>query len=130
MYKFQHRNCTLSVDGLPNSIELENSVFHITKLEHFHGEVKYYRRFLRDMFNVCVNKGTDFYFVLDAYTISIMPHSNSIFLFDSHSRDERGLFVSNGYSALLKFSSLIQVENYIRVLYLAVTHAYISKQIL
>ena len=71
------------------------------------------------MFNACVNKGTGFLLFIDGYTIAILPHSNSIFLFDSHSRDERGLFVSNGYSVLLKFSSLIQVENYIRMVHLA-----------
>ena len=60
VYKFQNRNCTLSVDDLPSTIELENSVFHITKLENLQGEVKYYRPFLRDMFNACVNKGTGF----------------------------------------------------------------------
>ena len=37
VYKFQNRNCTLSVDDLPSTIELENSVFHITKIGKFAG---------------------------------------------------------------------------------------------
>ena len=39
------------------------------------------------------------------------------YLFDSHSRNERGLVIENGRSILLKFRDLLNVENYLTELY-------------
>ena len=41
----------------------------------------------------------------------------TVFLFDSHSRDENGGFVSNGCSVLLSFRYLNDVQYYIHAVY-------------
>ena len=40
------------------------------------------------------------------------------YVFDSHSRDERGLSVHDGKSVCLKFENLNEIESYIQVVYL------------
>ena len=47
-----------------------------------------------------------------------MKQHNYFYLFDSHSRDERGLSAAGGTSFLLKFSHLMEVDKYIQVFYL------------
>ena len=50
-----------------------------------------------------------------------MSHSRGqyFYVFDSHSRDERGLIVlnGNGNSVVLKFQTIREVENYLMVLH-------------
>ena len=54
------------------------------------------------------------------YTIAIFQcqYRDTCYLFDSHSRDERGLAVQDGSSVVLKFENLFQLENYIQAVYL------------
>ena len=47
-----------------------------------------------------------------------MSLQNFFYVFDSHSRDERGLNIPNGRSVLLKFSYIFEIEKYIQVAYL------------
>ena len=66
------------------------------------------------------NTGNGFMFLLfmGGFATALMKHHNHFYLFDSHSRDSRGLSVVDGTSALIKFSDLFEVENYIQVFYL------------
>ena len=50
--------------------------------------------------------------------IAIVCTKNSIFLFDSHSRDERGLPTSDGFSILMKFNGKGDLENHLSSVYL------------
>ena len=54
---------------------------------------------------------------LGGFSFSIIWSKNSVFLFDSHSRDENGGFVSNGCSVLLSFRYLNDVQYYIHAVY-------------
>ena len=47
-----------------------------------------------------------------------MSLQNFFYVFDSHSRDERGLNIPNGRSVLLKFRYIFEIEKYIQVAYL------------
>ena len=44
-----------------------------------------------------------------------MKNHNHFYLFDSHSRDSRGLSVVDGTSVLINFSDLFKIENYVQV---------------
>ena len=68
------------------------------------------------MFNVCDN--VLFRLFMGGNTTAIMSLQNSFYVFDSHSRDERGLNIPNGRSVLLKFSYIFEIEKYIQVAYL------------
>ena len=44
--------------------------------------------------------------------------SGFYYVFDSHSRDERGIPSAHGFSIVMKFRSLSQIEKYIKYIYL------------
>ena len=48
------------------------------------------------------------------HSITLDLSKNNYFLFDSHSRDGNGCFVAEGNSVLLMFSSLSDIECYIK----------------
>ena len=49
------------------------------------------------------------------YTTELIQYNRHFYLFDSHSRDERGLSVEKGTSVLLKFESILEIEQYVQV---------------
>ena len=55
---------------------------------------------------------------MEGFTTAIISSGNCYYLFDSHSRDEKGLSVINGVSVLMKFNDLFEIEKYIQVAYL------------
>ena len=55
-----------------------------------------------------------FLLFMGGFTTALMKHHNHFYLFDSHSRDSRGLSVVGGTSVLMKVSDLFEVENYIQ----------------
>ena len=50
---------------------------------------------------------------MGGFTTAIMKQHSYFYIFDSYSRDERGLSLVGGTSMLLKFSDLTEVEKYI-----------------
>ena len=56
-----------------------------------------------------------FLLFMGGFTTALMKHHNHFYLFDSHSRNSRGLSVVDGTSVLMKFSDPFEVENYIQV---------------
>ena len=54
---------------------------------------------------------------IEGFTIAIFcpVDTLNVYVFDSHSRDLRGLSVPDGTSVLLQFDSLYQLEKYIQV---------------
>jgi len=55
--------------------------------------------------------------VIRGYSISIKFYLNEFFVFDSHSRDVVGKITPNGKCILMRFSSIKDIENYIRQTY-------------
>ena len=49
---------------------------------------------------------------------AVLPQGNSVHLFDSHSLDQTGLWLSNGRSLLLKFSNTAEMERHIHFIFL------------
>ena len=49
---------------------------------------------------------------------AIIEFSQTFYLFDSHCRNGQGLADKDGFLALLKFSRLEHVQNYIKVIHL------------
>ena len=58
---------------------------------------------------------------MEGFATAIISSGNCYHLFDSHSRDERGLSVIDGTSVLMKFNDLFEIEKYIQVAYLEYT---------
>ena len=76
--------------------------------------------FLRDVFRENGNNASTTLYLLfmEGFATAIISSGNCYPLFDSHSRDERGLSVIDGTSVLMKFIDLFEIEKYIQVAYL------------
>ena len=119
LYKSLNVVDMLTADDLPRSIVMCNIEFLVDFLE-LKTEIAHLRNgepFLR---RSVPNTGDEFMFSLfmGGFTTALMKHHNHFYLFDSQSRDLRGLSVADGTSALMKFSDLFEVQNYIQDFYL------------
>ena len=115
LYKSLNVVDMLTADHLPRSIFMCNIKFPVDYLE-LKTEIAHLRNgepFLR---RSVPNTGDEFMFLLfmGGFTTALMKHHNHFYLFDSHSRDSRGLSVVDGTSVLMKVSDLFEVENYIQ----------------
>ena len=115
LYKSLNVVDMLTADDLPRSIVMCNIEFPVDFLE-LKTEIAHLRNgepFLR---RSVPNTGDEFMFLLfmGGFTTALMKHHNHFYLFDSHSRDSRGLSVVGGTSVLMKVSDLFEVENYIQ----------------
>ena len=119
LYKSLGTMNLLLADELPMSVMISNNNIPVEFLE-LKTEIVYLRTgkpFLRRIVSSeCVE--TMFSLFMGGFTTSLMKQHNHFYLFDSHSRDERGLSIAAGTSVLLKLSDLMEVEKYIQVFYL------------
>ena len=108
----------LSVDDLPQSIDIENKKIAIEKLRFYQGTiVPFVEKFLSHSFNDEGNNDDGFLLFIDGFTLSVIWNKAYFFLFDSHSRNINGQISATGSSVLLRFRSLIAIEKYIREIY-------------
>lgn len=111
IYKSLNTLNYLSVDDLPNCINFNRSSYPVNLLELHTSEANLVPGypFLRTIFGDLSHCKSCLMFV-NNYTIAIFQFQNqaenACYIFDSHSRDERGLFVNDGNSVLLKFENL------------------------
>lgn len=55
---------------------------------------------------------------MDGMATAILLQRNCVHLFDSHSLDQIGLWLSNGGSSLLKFTNTVEMERHIYFIFL------------
>ena len=108
----------LAADQLPNVIIQSGRNFCITidPIANETIDLVFQNGFLNIMQVYCNANG--FLLFISGYTIALILLNDKFYIFDSHSRNERGLTVFDGKSVLLTFSNLHQLENYIQVCYL------------
>ena len=58
--------------------------------------------------------GTDALLIVNTHILGLIWENDSIYLFDSHSKDENDNVSSLGTAVLIKFDTLHLLENYIR----------------
>ena len=120
IYKSLNTHSYLSVDELPSTIDVAGYSSFVNLLELYTGEASLAPEnfFLTIPFSEHLGRNSCLMFI-NGYTIAIFKFSSDVcYLFDSHSRDERGLSVVNGKSVCLKFENVKQLEVYIQVIYL------------
>ena len=61
--------------------------------------------------------GTGALLIVNNYILGLIWGNDSIYLFDSHSKDQYGNISSSGTAVLLKFDTLFSLENYIKSVY-------------
>ena len=115
LYKSLNVVDMLTADDLPRSIVMCNIEFPVDFLE-LKTEIAHLRNGESFLRRSVPNTGDEFMFLLfmGGFTTALMKHHNHFYLFDSHSRDSRGLSVVDGTSVLMKVSDLFEVENHIQ----------------
>ena len=121
LYKSLHTSDMLSVDQLPAFVKMYN---HDIPVQYLRLETQLATlingdSFLRDLLTTGGNNGITLCLLfMEGFTTAIILLSNCYYLFDSHSRDKRGLSVVDGTSVLMKFRDLYEREKYLKVAYL------------
>lgn len=108
----------LSIDNLPSTIKL----CHI-RVNTYCIDLKISEASLQanDIFlRLCspFNDFEGFLTFMDGMATAILLQRNCVHLFDSHSLDQIGLWLSNGGSFLLKFTNTVEMERHIYFIFL------------
>ena len=111
-----------SADQLPEFVKMfsHNILVRYVRLETQLTTLTFGDSFWRNFFRENANNAstTLSQIFMEGFTTEIISTGNCYYLFDSHSRDERGLSVIDGTSVLMKFIDLFEIEKYIQVAYL------------
>lgn len=121
LYKSLNVIGPLDVDDIPRSITMSNISCSVTllNLETCVANINEGYPLLQIPFSTRQNNDNSGLIIIDGYTIAVFQlPDGKFYVFDSHSRDERGLSVFDGKSCLLKFKNIYEVEKYIQVHYL------------
>ena len=73
-----------------------------------------YTIYISEIVNGVQQIGTVALFIVNNYSLGLILGNGSVFLFDSHSKDENGNSPSSGAAGLLKFDTFFSLGNYIR----------------
>ena len=113
-------------DQLPRQVQIFTHTVNLEILdENLHDSITVYGdSFLTDVFNISnENNSSGCILFSCSYAVAMLKHVNgtgnvSYFLFDSHCRNSRGITDGEiGFSILMKFESLLQIERYIEETY-------------
>ena len=116
----------LNVDQLPRQVQICRHTANLEILEeNLHDGIAVFgNSFLTDLFDSFnANNSSGCILFLCSYAVAMFKHVNeagnvSYFLFDSHCRNSRGITDGEiGFSILMKFESLFQIERYIEEAY-------------
>ena len=110
VFKIIGIRCPLFMNELPNCIAIENRNVDIEMLANYCGLLGE-----NSIFKGHLNRdiGNGLIFTTAGYSFSLIWNKNSVYLFDSHSRDRNGYFTEQGTSVALSFKTLTDVEKYI-----------------
>ena len=117
----------LNVDQLPRQVQIYRHTVNLEILEkNLHDGIAVFGdSFLTDLFDIFnANNSSGCILFWCSYAAATLKHVNgagnvSYFLFDSHCRNSRGITDGEiGFSTLMKFESLFQIERYIAEAYL------------
>jgi len=123
LYKSLGLNRFLDVDDLPCQFQLESFVVNIKKLNLESFELILDERAINPLPSFPSNCDGALLFIAGTVT-AIFSFSRNYYIFDPHSRDERGLPSARGTSVLLKFNNLFEVHNYMKFAYLTIFNRY------
>ena len=103
------------MEDLPQEFLLENYSMNVEFLENKTGEITIgaYLLSISEIVNNAQEIGTGALLIVNIYILGLIWRNDSIYLFDSHSKDQYGNISSSGTAVLLKFDTLFySLENY------------------
>ena len=109
----------LGIEDLPQGVSTENSLINVQFLENKTGEITawVYLLSIAGIANSVQQIWTDALIIVTNYILSLIWGIDSIYLFDSQSKDENGNLSSSGKAVLLKFDTLRTLVNDIKSVY-------------
>ena len=98
----------LGVEDLAQKFMIENCLINVELLENKTGEITAgaYLLSITEIVNSAQQIGTGTLLIVSNYILGLIWGTDSIYLLDSHSKDEYGNLSSSGTAVLLKFDSL------------------------
>ena len=110
----------LDVDELPRQIStIKGDIVNISFLTNKTGEIllRVYLISVEEIVSNSKDFGTGALLTINNYTLALIWGKGCFFLFDSHSKNTKGEIVPNGTAVLLKFDSLKNLEEYLKIYY-------------
>ena len=116
LFKFIGKFRYLGVEDLPQELIIENFLINIKLLENKTGEITAgaYLLSITEIVNSAQQFGTGILLIVNNYILGLIWGTDSIYMFDSHSKDEYRNLSSSSTAVFLKFDSLHLLEIYIR----------------
>ena len=121
LYKSLNVYTPLNIDELPCHVNIEDCSLIVRLLSQEQGDISnnITNYFLKVSYQETLYTRHDLIFLINGYTFALIWSKQGFFLFDSYSRSTEGFVALDGYSILMKFKSLDEVQNYIRQMYLS-----------
>ena len=119
LFKFIGKFRYLGVEDLPQEFLLENYSMNVELLENKTGEIitEAYLLSIAEIVNSAQEIGTGALLIVNNYILGLIWGNDSIYLFDSHSKDQYSNVSSSGTAVLLKFDTLFSLESYVKSVY-------------
>ena len=108
------------MEGLPQEFSIKNCSINVEFLENKTGEITAGAYLLStvEIRNSIQQIGTGALLFVNNYVLGLSwGNDSTIYLFDSHSKDEHGNLSSSGTAVLLKFDILHSLQSYIKSVY-------------
>ena len=109
----------LAVKELPIYFKIENFDLNGVMLDHethwMQGKNELFENY-RHLTQRSTGDGT--IFTCAGFSVGIMWNKTSVFLFDSHSRNNQGFHDPNGKATLLEFRSMLSLNNFLKIFFL------------
>ena len=119
LFKFIGKFRYFGAEDLPQEFMIENCPINVELLGNKTGEItaRAYLLSFTEIVSSAQQIGTGALLIVNNYILGLIWGTDSIYLFDSHCKDEYGNLPSSGTEVLLNFESLNSLENYIKSVY-------------
>ena len=110
--------------GQPIFIALLSRYFFIRLLENKAGKITLNASLvsLKEIIGSCLNIRSDELLIRCGYIFGHIWRKDYVYLFDSHSKDYEGNISQNGSAILMKFQTLDDLKDYIKLIYQSRQH--------
>ena len=97
---------------MPQHVNIEGCLLTVRLLSQQQGYISnnVINDFLKVSYQESLNTGNGLLFFIYGYTFAIVWSKQGFFLLDSHSRSSEGFIALDGYSILMKFISVYEVQ--------------------
>ena len=119
LFSFTGKFRYLGMEDLPQESLVQNSSINVEFLENKTGEITAgaYLISVSEIVNGVQQIGAGAILIASNYILGLTWENDSIYLFDSHSKDGNGNLLSTGTAVLLKCDTLYSLENYVTSVY-------------